>query len=118
MITAGILTLVVLSVLALIVTFKAETWDGILISRSDCPLYEQPCPRDDKTDPFYCLHASDDEYRLLMQTSFSLIPYVGQHVRVTGHKRWGVLVVDRIKAAGVGAWETAAGPSSRHALPL
>lgn len=118
MITTGILTVVVVSLLALIVTFKAETWDGILIRRSDCPLYEQPDPHDDKTDPFYCLHTSDDEYRLLVQTSFSLEPYVGQRVRVTGHRRWGVLVVEKIEAIGVSTWEAAAGAASRHALTL
>jgi len=108
-VTTVIVTFGALLVVALFATFKAVTWSGILISRSDCPPYDRLEPRDDKTDPLFCLHFSNDEYRLVLQTSFALKPYVGQRVRVTGHKRWGVLVVEKIQAAGDSAWE-ATGP--------
>lgn len=107
MVTTVIVTFGALFVVALFATFKAKTWSGILISRSDCPLYDRLEPRNDKMDPLFCLHMLDDEYRLLLQTSFALKPYVGERVRVTGHKRWGVLVVEKIQAAGDGAWEAA-----------
>jgi hypothetical protein len=97
MVTVLILTLCALFIEALYATFRAQTWSGALMNRSDCPLYDRLEPRDDKTDPLFCLRTSDDEYRLLLQTSFSLKPYVGQRVCVTGHRRWGVLVVEKVQ---------------------
>jgi hypothetical protein len=107
MVTTAIVTFGVLFAVALFSTFKAVTWSGVLIRRSDCPPYARLEPRNDKTDPLFCLRISNDEYRLVLQTSFTLKPYVGQRVRVTGHKRWGVLVVEKIQPAGESARKAA-----------
>jgi hypothetical protein len=103
MVTVLILTLCALFIGALYATFRAQTWSGFLINRSECFLYDWLEPRDDKTDPLFCLRMTDDDYRLLLQTSFSLKPYVGQRVCVTGHRRWGVLVVEKVQVVSDGA---------------
>jgi len=90
MITSHIIILVTFGVLlsvALYVTFRVDTWTGILVDGRHCPQNKESSHANCGVNAFFCLLTPDKEYHVLLQPPPSLTSYIGQPVRVMDSKR-------------------------------